>query len=320
MAILCQPMRPKDVADCVAIVAAHPALAKRYGDALNSLRSVWLSLLGREAFRSYVYKDAQGSDSRIVGVGCSAIVSNDFVRDVKTPPFFWIGAELTRRVRGGNSPLLPDKQVREANSNGGVNLVIWEGATHIEYTEHPDLLTSFLGTFIEIHRGFFLKEVVGNGFTTGTLAAVLRAGYLLYSKRSRTYTDIAEESINDVIGDPNLVGLTRELAPSRLGTWASSLFIYQAPQFGFPASEQRLLLAALRGGTDEDLADELAVSLSAVKKAWQSIYERVSSHDPELAPGPHLTDAGAFERGKMKKQRLIAYLHDHPEELRPASE
>src|SRR5215469_17470237 len=147
MAILCQPMRPKDVADCVAIVAAHPALATRYGDALNSLRSVWLSLLGREAFRSYVYKDAEGSDSRIVGVGCSAIVSNDFVRDVKTPPFFWIGAELTRRVRGGNSPLLPDKQVREANSNGGVNLVIWEGATHIEYTEHPDLLTSFLGTF-----------------------------------------------------------------------------------------------------------------------------------------------------------------------------
>ena len=64
----------------------------------------------------------------------------------------------------------------------------------------------------------------------------------------------------------------------------------------------------------------LGISLSAVKKAWQSIYERVSACDAELAPAPHMSEAGAFERGKMKKQRLIAYLHDHPEELRPASE
>src|SRR2546429_6039975 len=58
--------------------------------------------------------------------------------------------------------------------------------------------------------------------------------------------------------------------------------VYQAPRFGFSASEQRLLLKAFLGGTDEDLADELGVSLSAVKKAWQSIYERVSACDPEL--------------------------------------
>jgi len=81
-----------------------------------------------------------------------------------------------------------------------------------------------------------------------------------------------------------------------------------------------LLLAGLRGGTDEELADELGISLSAVKKAWQSIYERVSACDPELVPAAHPTESGAYERGKMKKQRLIAYLRDHPEELRPASE
>jgi DNA-binding CsgD family transcriptional regulator len=320
MAIICRPMRPRDVADCVVIVAGHTALVDRYGDVLNSLRSVWLSLLGREAFRAYVYKDVQDSSSLIVGVGCSAIVSSDFLRKVKTPPFFWIGPELTRRVRDGNSPLLSDKQVREANSKGGVNLVIWEGATHVDYVDRTDLLNSFLGTFIELHRGFLLNEVVGNGFTRGALAAVMRAGYLLVSKTDGSYTDTVDGSIHDVIGQPHIVGLTRELAPGRAGTWASSLFVYQAPRFGFTASEQRLLLTALLGGTDNDLADERGISLSAVKKAWQSIYERVSVCDPELAPSPHMSEAGAFERGKMKKQRLIAYLHDHPEELRPASE
>jgi hypothetical protein len=319
MTIICQPLRPKDVADCVAIVAGHAPLVARYGNDLSSLRPVWLSLLGREAFRAYVYKDVEDSGSRVVGVGCSAAVCSDFLREAKTPPFFWIGAELTRRVRDGHSPLLTDKQVREANSKGGVNLVIWEGASHVKEGHRVDLLNSFLGTFIELHRGFLLNEIVANGFTTAVLAAVLRAGYLLVNAEGE-YTDTIDGSIHDVIGEPHAVGLTRELAPTRAGTWASSLFVYQAPIFGFSASEQRLLLAALRGGTDEDLSDELGISLSAVKKAWQSIYERVSACDPELAPAPHLSEAGAFERGKMKKQRLIAYLHDHPEELRPASE
>jgi len=319
MAIICKPMRPRDVADCVAIVTGHAPLVARYGDDLNSLRLVWLSLLGREAFRAYVYKDVQDSSSRVVGVGCSAIVCSDFVREAKTPPFFWIGAELTKRVRDGHSPMLSDKEVREANSNGGLNLAIWEGASHVKEGHRLDLLNCFLGTFIELHRGFFLNEIIANGFTTDVLAAVLRAGYLLVNADGK-YTDKINGSIHEVITEPHAIGLTRELAPSRAGTWASSLFVYQAPIFGFSACEQRLLLAALRGGTDEDLADELGISLSAVKKAWQSIYERVSACNPELVPAPHMTDAGAFERGKMKKQRLIAYLHNHPEELRPAAE
>lgn len=319
MAITCRPIRAKDVADCVAIVAGHATLVRRYTEALNSLRPVWLSLLGREAFRAYIYEDMQDSSSRVVGVGCSAIVSSDFLSDAKTPPYFWIGPELTRRVRDGHSPLLSDKQVREANSKGGVNLVIWEGATHIQDVDRLDLWNSFLGTFIELHRGFLLNEVVANGFTTDISAAVLRAGYLLINAEGK-YTDKIEGLIQDVASEPYILGLTRELAPSRAGTWASSLFVYQAPLFGFSASEQRLLLTALRGGTDEDLADELGISVSAVKKAWQSIYERVSACNPALVPAAHPTQTGAFERGKMKKQRLIAYLHNHPEELRPASE
>jgi hypothetical protein len=79
-----------------------------------------------------------------------------------------------------------------------------------------------------------------------------------------------------------------------------------------------LLLTALHGGTDEELADELGISLSAVKKSWQLIYERVSGCDPELVPDAHL-DEGNSERGKTKKQRLLAYLREHMEELRPAA-
>jgi DNA-binding NarL/FixJ family response regulator len=274
--------------------------------------------LGREAFRAYVYENLQDSPPRLVGIGCSAIVSDDFLREAKTPPFFWIGPEITRRIRRGQSPLLSDKQVREANSNGGVNIAVWEGAVSIRDINRAEVSNSFLSTFIELHRGFQLKEIIGQGSTDDALAAVLRVGYLFISSVDGRYTETIDKTPNDLIREPHMTGLSRELA--RMGSWASILFMYEPPRFGFSPSEQRLLLTALLGGTDEDLADDLGVSLSAVKKAWHSIYNRVSARDPDLAPAVTPTDEGITERGRMKKQRLIAYLHDHPEELRPARE
>jgi hypothetical protein len=84
MSIRCRPMRPKDVARCVEIVAQHPFIGPRYAGTLCELPSVWLSLLGREAFRAYVYEDLEDSPPRMVGVGCSAIISDEFLREAKT--------------------------------------------------------------------------------------------------------------------------------------------------------------------------------------------------------------------------------------------
>jgi len=97
-----------------------------------------------------------------------------------------------------------------------------------------------------------------------------------------------------------------------------SLFLYQAPRCGFRPSEQRVLLAALRGGTDKELADDLGISLATVKKHWLSIYSRVSTHLPALLPNRGATvEEGS--RGREKKQHIIEYVREHPEELRPAS-
>lgn len=116
-----------------------------------------------------------------------------------------------------------------------------------------------------------------------------------------------------------MIGLTREIERRRPGSWAGTLFSHEPPLFGFSASEQRLLLTALGGGTDEYLSNQLGISLSAVKKTWRSIYERVSVCIPELSSRTLRAESCKLDRGREKKQHLLAYLREHPEELRPVS-
>jgi hypothetical protein len=317
MAITYRPMRARDVRECVDIVARDFALGPRYGDTIRDLKAVWLGLLGREAFRAVVFEDSQHSGTKIVGVGVSAFVSDDVLQSLRRPPFFWIGPELTRRITRGDAQLLSDRKVREANANGGLNLITWEGVLREDFRS-VEALTTLFSAFVEQHRGFLLKEVTcQGGLTREDLDAILRSGGLLVDEDGR-YVESIDRSLDDIFKMPHHVGLTRELALCRAGTWIGSLFAYQAPRCGFRPSEQRLLLAAQCGRTDHELATDLGISLSAVKKTWLSIYNRVSAHLPSLFPNRAAVQEEG-ERGTEKKRHLIAYLRDHPEELRPAS-
>ena len=319
MYVRCRAMRPHDVCKAVAIIAADPVLGPRYGNALGELGAVWLSLLGSEAARSIILEYSAGTGAEIVGIGFSAFVSDDFFRELKTPPFCWAGPKITNRVTRGASPLLTNKQVRDANSNGGLNVVVWEGAVRATAQCMPEVHNAMLASFLEQHRGFLVKEVLGHGTSVVGLEATFRMGNLFLSSVDGSYIAHMEKTPQELLSTPHFIGISRELARSRLGTWIGSLFDYHAPRFGLRPSEQRLLLAALCGGTDEDLADELSISLSAVKKTWCSIYERVAEYAAGLVPISASVRDGAAERGKEKKQRLLAYLREHPEELRPAA-
>jgi hypothetical protein len=251
VAISYRPMRAKDVRECAAILATHPVIARRYMHALVNLRTVWLKLLGREAFRAVVFEDSQNFRANIIGVGVSTFVSDEFLCSLKRPPFFWVGPELTRRVLLGESPLLSDRTVREANAKGGLNLIVWEGALRPEFTACVEAHAAVISAFVEQHRGFLLKEAVCQPSSCESLEASLRSGGQLLSEDGQ-YADLGDRSLNDVFKVPHYLGLTRKVALSRAGAWAGSLFVYQPPRCGFRPSEQRLLLAALRGGTDQE--------------------------------------------------------------------
>lgn len=326
MTIRYRPMRRNDVRGCVDIVAAHPIVGPRYGKSVADLRAAWSRLLASDGFCSAtVFEEKSGARFNLLGVGVSVFASDEFLSEAKKPPSFWIGPELAKRVaRGDHSSLLSSKQVQEANSREGLNLVIWQATVGEQHMQRVEVWDAFMRAGVEQHRGYRLKELlVAQAESVQHLLGLRHTGGFFWDGIGKRYGDLPQRDPHDIIRQPHVAGITREMALSRplesITSSIGSLFHYQPPRFGFSVSEQRLLLSALAGGTDEELSTELGISLSTVKKTWRSVYDRVAGCLPDLIPGNSHPNGENLRRGKDKKQRLIAYLREHLEELRPVS-
>jgi hypothetical protein len=309
-------MQKRDIAECVEIIAAHPVIGPRYrGRVKTDLYETWLRLLGSEAMKAVVFEETKGSQVTVGSFGVSVVVTDDFMRELKTPPLFWVGPELAKRVLSGVSPVLSEKQIREGNSKEGLNLVVWESIPRSGFDNRADIYHLMVASFIEIHRGFLWKEMVTTQLESAKrMQWALNAGGLLWNPSARRYEHCPEKQYPKVFRQPHIVGVTRNIESGRPGSWVGTLFDYQQPKCGFSQREQKLLLSALSGGTNDEVSDQVGVSPATVKNTWRSIYNRAISGLPEL----FLDDTRA-KRGKEKKRRLLTYLRDHPEELRPIS-
>jgi hypothetical protein len=319
-----RPMRPEDVPESAEIIAKHPVLSSRYGSTIADLPGVWLRLLSSEAFSAWVFQAEEGPRAPICFVGVSTIVTDDFVRDLQTPPHFWTGPELTRRILRGDSPLLSDKQIRDANSRGGLNLVVWEGCASREFESDPELYRSVMEGFIHAHRGFLWKEIINAPAESAErLHWTMKTGGLLWDAAADRYVDSLNGDAEAIVRKPHIGGVSRNEMLERpwlsASSWVCRLFDYHPPLLGFNRSEQHVLAAALTGATDEQLSSTLGTSVPAIKKTWVSIYHRIAGHLPHLVPDTLQSDAGGAPRGREKRRELLAYLREHPEELRPVS-
>ena len=314
-----RPMQANDVAGCAKIIAAHPVIGPRYGPAIKDLPRCWLRLLGSEAMTTAVFEEVEKGRATLAGVGVGVFVRDEFVREMKATPQFWIGAELTSRALRADSPVLSDKEVREANSGEGLNELVWETLPHPAFAERSEMYHLMGRAYIEIHRGYRLKEMItSQAESPQRLQWAIDAGGLYWDPKAARYVKSITRGKEEFSRNPHIVGITRELERGRPGSWVGTLFDYQPPLLYFSASEQRMLMRCMSNnmGTNSALARELNVSLPTVKKMWLSIYDRVAAHIPEWMSEDSRSAAGS-KRGKEKKRRLLAYLQDHPEELRP---
>jgi hypothetical protein len=322
MALRFRPMQRKDIGECAGMIAAHPVIGPRYGPAIHDLRVAWLRLLDSDAMiTALLYEAVNERATQTFGLGVGLFVRDVFVRELKTPPLFWFGPELAKRIAAGNSPALSDREVREANSREGLNIVVWEAFPRPEFAQRPDVYHLMIESYREVYRGFLLKEMISSQAESAQrLQWSIDSGGLIWNPAKAQYVTSARRNLEEFVREPHIVGITRELEFGRLGSWVGTLFDYQPPKFRFSRSEQRLLHAALSGvsGTDQELSETLHVSLPTIKKMWSSIYRRVIDRSPKSMGD--CARAEVTERGKEKRRHLLAYLRERPEELRPVSQ
>ena len=186
MSVRHRPMRPQDVRDCVEMIAAHPIVGPRYGSAISDLGPAWLRLLSSNGFCStaIIEEEVEGGRSRMLGVGVSVVVSDDFLRELKTPPFFWMGPELAKRVaRGDDSALLSQKQIREANSLWRPEPCTFGRAfLRAEDANRAEIWSELMTVFLDNHRGFLVKEIVVQGESPEHLEGLRHTGGFLLGR------------------------------------------------------------------------------------------------------------------------------------------
>jgi len=315
MTLRYRPMNPTDVNKCVETLTAHPDFHLQYDSESEPLRRALLHLVGSEGFRAYVFEETDGKKPRHMGVGAIAFLTDAFTAETKRAPYFWIGAEIIRRLLTGQTPVLSDRQVRAANSSEGLTVFAWPLGFRSDDCREAEFLNALMGTFIYEVRGYNLKEFIGQATVVEGVRASLNSGAVLFTCKG-FLEELPASGAEELLAQPHLVSILRAAALKHVGAWSTSIFVHTPARIGFSHSEQRLLQVALEGRTDEELADELEISVSAVKKAWSSIYGRVDRAALGIF-GDSIGDTTPGDRGKEKKQRVLAYVRTRPEELRP---
>jgi DNA-binding CsgD family transcriptional regulator len=273
----------------------------------------WRVLLKNPATISMVVEDGERPpERRLVGCGQLAFVTDEFVEWARTAPSPRVNSQATRPLPDGSWPLLTLDEVAKANARAGLNGLFtrWGRANDRLTPDEQPRVSRFMHEASEaLTRGYQFKELLIEAIGEAACDSALRAGFVA---RDCARTDRGDYP--SLHNRPFLLGLTRDEAREREGGVMSYFFVYSPPRFGFTPEQQKMLRLCRRlpEASDEALAQALGESPTTVKNWWRAIYGRMMDTDPDLLP---VRESGA--RGLEKKRRVLHYLREHPEELRP---
>ncbi len=216
--------------------------------------------------------------------------------------------DVYRALLSGQLALPTDREIGQANAGEGVVFLAMHYSQHETDLTQPYALRmlNMANEGLRIsHAGYRIQAF----FMQAPLAddAWVRTAGL---RRRHEPTDPPTPS------QTLLYGLTQEEAATMLpGQSARLLFEYQAPRFRLSLSQRRLLWLSLFDEQDDELMQRLDVSVHGLKKLWRGIYERIADVEPEFFGEDR--DDGDGKRGPEKRRRVLAYVRQRPEELRP---
>jgi DNA-binding CsgD family transcriptional regulator len=305
---------------------AFPLLQRRLGipEALRARYLAFLeSALATGACVGLVVEDRdQPAGQRFGGLALTFCVSEDLVQRIRrdSPPFLW--RWLLERWEAGEPVWLTRAAARQAQLERGANvLVLTWGVDDLRYEEAAaaklkEAMAMAFQTELTRHRVHrFFEEVFG---------AMERERFLFFGcEEWRNYREgswsasldgVNAEAWPYVMG-ADLHAVRQDLG--KIGTPIGRQAHLGPPRYGFKDTEQAVMRLAGRGLTDEEIAEQLGLSVPGVKKRWHGIYERVAARDPGLLGSAEEEEGRG---GKQRRRKVVQLVLEHPEEFWPSPE
>jgi hypothetical protein len=261
--------QPKDFPACIELLRQDGGF-EASDTVWDSLESLWLKLYETQSFASFQVFETQrlGGRSDIIGFRNSAFVTKEFEKRYLASPHAQVAAQIWRSSLAGQSPLLNRKQIASSNARSELCLVVLHWCVRHRNPLHPQtlrLLTILPSAWQLAHFGYRCRMLIAYEMFGPEAVRIMRnIGYLQHSLTDQEkhadstvfYWDIEQHHM----GQGALVAIACSLSPD--------------PVFGFTAAEQRLLMLALDGQADRELAESLGtVKLTCCHLPASQVYE-----------------------------------------------
>ena len=284
----------------------------------RSLPDLLGRLISEETLNGVVveYIRDDGLKPEIAAFGLSGFISDACANEYLASPSPHFEFTLLDRALKQEPAFLSYEEIAEANAGEGVTLfpLLWlQNSSDPADPEAYILLGLGQKSFWSSHRGYRLSRILKE-MPADMAEAFLRGGFRQHCRFSAgaplgAFPDVALEQ------DRIMFTVTRaEVEANWPGSIVAQLFAHQSPRCGFTRAEQQVLIRAADGLTDAKIASVLGVTPAAVSLRWRSIYARLLESVPVVL---RLDDDSNGARGQEKRRTVIAFINEHPEELRP---
>lgn len=309
---------PGDGKACARLMRKVTALEDRLD---KNLASVLATLIEEERLIGGLIEDYDATGEKtVVAATLSAFVSPDLCRTYLDKPWPCLTNWLLAKCFAGDTQVFLDRgEQAQGNLSRGLDLVMLDYIqTPMDFTspEGRRVMTVFFPFFLSIHRGYNLNTMILEAGAVYEQMA-LSAGFRFYKAIDLDAEPESQSVPPGSIRKRAVYYFQREMvADTPPSSPISAVFTYLPPRFRFTGGEQRTLLRAIDGLTDEEIAGTLDVSRDAVKQTWRSIYDHVIQVMPDLVDRGAAA-GGEGSRGQEKRRRIVAYVRDNAQELRP---
>jgi DNA-binding NarL/FixJ family response regulator len=263
------------------------------------------------------YMRDHDAEPEFAAVGLSGFVSEAWAEGYLAAPEPHIElALLDRACRDRQArDFLNYNEIARANAGDGLTLVplLWLQATDDPADpEAHALLRLGQQNFLARHRGYRLTRIIKE--TWAERAFAFQGGGFREHCRLPAGSPLSFNPGGKLERDHIIYTVTRaDIEANWPGTAVGLLFAHEPPRCGFTRAEQDILIRAAEGLTDAKIAQDLGITVAAISMRWRSIYTRFA----ESAPPALRFEEASGARGQEKRRLVIAFVSEHPEELRP---